>query len=307
MTKINGRTLHFVFKIADRGRSVNFFRQVLGMKVLRHEEFAEGCEASCNGPYNTRWSKTMMGYGPEDNYFAIELTYNYPIRSYDLGNDFIGIVIKSAETLKRAECNKWPVKAGNILEAPGGYNFHIIDEPQPSDKDPVVKVILASSNLEKTIEYWNGLLGLTVFSKDTKQRRVVLGFDENQAKLEFQEIKQSVTHGSGFGRFAFSCPRNQQPTIDEKVKAAKTTILVPLKELKTPGKATVRVLILADPDGHEICVVDDESFRQLSEFTPDDEKILDRFIKKDDTGELKKQDERRQAAFEAAKASEAAK
>lgn len=36
-------------------------------------------------PYDNRWSKTMIGYGPEKNHFVIELTYNYGVTSYDLG------------------------------------------------------------------------------------------------------------------------------------------------------------------------------------------------------------------------------
>ncbi len=41
------------------------YRQVLGMRALRHEEFKEGCKAACNGPYDGMWSKTMMGYDAE--------------------------------------------------------------------------------------------------------------------------------------------------------------------------------------------------------------------------------------------------
>lgn len=51
--------------------------------------------------------------------------------------------------------------------------------------------------------------------------------------------------------------------------------------MDTPGKATVRVIILADPDGHEICFVDDEGFRQLSQVDPEGEKLLDKYIAKD--------------------------
>ena len=31
----------------------------------------------------------MVGYGPEDNHFVVELTYNYGLGSYKLGNDFM--------------------------------------------------------------------------------------------------------------------------------------------------------------------------------------------------------------------------
>lgn len=36
-------------------------------------------------PYDNRWSKTMIGYGPESSHFVMELTYNYGVTSYDLG------------------------------------------------------------------------------------------------------------------------------------------------------------------------------------------------------------------------------
>nr|XP_021185034.2 glyoxalase domain-containing protein 4 [Helicoverpa armigera] len=279
---ISGRALHFVFKVADRTLTAKFYREILGMKVLRHEEFSEGCEAACNGPYANRWSKTMVGYGPEDTHFVVELTYNYGITHYETGNDFIGLTVQSSESLKRAAANNWPIKEQNglkYLEAPGGYKFFVVDKPQPVDKDPVVKVSLASSNLEKSIEYWNGLLSLKVFEKTTKT--VTLGFGDNQAKLELVDIGQPVNRAKAYGRIAFSCPFDEQPIIDQKIQAAKGTILTPLISLDTPGKATVRVIILADPDGHEICFVDDESFRQLSQVDPASDADLDKFIKSD--------------------------
>lgn len=49
MATITGRALHYVFKIGDRNQTAKFYREVLGMKVLRHEEFSDGCEAACNG------------------------------------------------------------------------------------------------------------------------------------------------------------------------------------------------------------------------------------------------------------------
>lgn len=39
-------------------------------------------------PYDGKWSKSMVGYGPEDSHFVVELTYNYGIGTYKLGNDF---------------------------------------------------------------------------------------------------------------------------------------------------------------------------------------------------------------------------
>ena len=50
---------HWVLKIGNLKDSMTFFEQVLGLRVLRHEEFATGCEATCNGPYGGAWSKTV--------------------------------------------------------------------------------------------------------------------------------------------------------------------------------------------------------------------------------------------------------
>lgn len=279
---VTGRALHFVFKVADRTLTAKFYRDVLGMKVLRHEEFTEGCEAACNGPYANRWSKTMVGYGPEDTHFVMELTYNYGVTHYERGNDFLGITVKSRESIQRASDAGWPIQIENgikYVEAPGGYKFYLVDEPQPVNKDPVVKVSLASSNLQKSVEYWNGLLGLKLIDKTNKS--ALLSYAEDQANLELIDIGTPVNRAKAYGRIAFACPFEEQPIIDKKIQAANGTILTPLISLDTPGKATVRVIILADPDGHEICFVDDESFKQLSQVDPEGDDLLSKYIRLD--------------------------
>lgn len=56
-----------------------------------------------------------------------------------------------------------------------------------------------------------------------------------------------MEHAKAYGRIAFSCPFKEQPQIAEKIKATNHKILTPLVSLDTPGKATVQVIILADP------------------------------------------------------------
>lgn len=279
---LNGRALHFVFKVGDRAQTIKFYKDVLGMKILRHEEFTEGCDAKCNGPYDNRWSKTMVGYGIEDTHFVVELTYNYNVNSYNLGNDFLGLTIKSSEAIANAKKHNWPIeeKDGCItVKAPGGYRFYLLNEPQPLDKDPVQKVSLASSNLPKSIDYWNGILGLKLFNQSEKC--AVVGFDETQAKLKLIDIGSKVEHETAYGRIAFSVPFKQLSEIDKRIKETNQPILTQLITLDTPGKATVTVIILADPDGHEICFVDDEGFRDLSKFDPDSDTALIKYMKKD--------------------------
>jgi hypothetical protein len=55
------------------------------------------------------------------------------------GNDFLGMTIKSKEAIERAKTLGWPIEKEEnselyVTEAPGGYKFYLMDEPQPSNK-----------------------------------------------------------------------------------------------------------------------------------------------------------------------------
>ncbi|XP_059829544.1 glyoxalase domain-containing protein 4 isoform X1 [Hypanus sabinus] len=283
-----GRALHFVFKVGDRSRSIKFYRDVLGMQVLRHEEFEEGCKASCNGPYDGKWSKTMIGYGPEDTHFVSELTYNYGVDEYHLGNDFLGMTLQSSQAVSNAKKEGWPlteIRNGVfVTEAPGGYKFYLVDKDQP-ESDPVQKVTLAVSDLQRAVKYWCDLLGMKLYERDDAKKQVLLGYADDQCKLELQDIGSPVDHATAYGRIAFSCPREQLPGVETQVREEKQKILTALVSLETPGKPTVDVVILADPDGHEICFVGDAAFRDLSKVDPNAAKLLDDAIAADKSKE----------------------
>ncbi|CAI8026888.1 Glyoxalase domain-containing protein 4 [Geodia barretti] len=151
------RSLHFVLKVADRTATAKFYREILGMKVLRHEEFEEGCKATCNGPYDGKWSKSMVGYGSEDNHFVVELTYNYGIKHYAKGNDYQA------------------PDGSLVVNAPGDYTFCLHDK-QSEKPDPVQSVSLGVSDLAASLKYWHELLGMTVVSQSSD--RASLTFSE---------------------------------------------------------------------------------------------------------------------------------
>jgi len=281
------QALHWVFKVpSPRAETMRFYREILGMQILRHEEFEKGCEAACNGPYDGKWSKTMVGYGSEDKHFVVELTYNYNISSYKLGNDFQGITIQSSECLERARKCGWPIETDdchNILEAPGGYKFFVIDMPQPKDRDPVLNVAIGVSNMSRSISYWAGLLEMKVTG--ATPATTSLSYNANsQASLTLIQ-QPHVDHAKAAGRIAFAVPATELPGIQNKMVSAKTEILTPLISLDTPGKATVQVVILADPDGQEICFVGSEAFWELSKVDSNAEHLLDAAIEADKSDE----------------------
>ncbi|XP_059236301.1 glyoxalase domain-containing protein 4 isoform X2 [Mustela nigripes] len=305
------RALHFVFKVGNRFQTARFFRDVLGMKsrskcevrihCLQHPEAAPpamiSCdsagitwvanagseypwrtEESCLRPYDGKWSKTMVGFGPEDDHFVAELTYNYGVGHYKLGNDFMGITLASSQAVSNARKLEWPlneVTEGVFeIKAPGGYKFYLQNH-NPPQSDPILKVTLAVSDLKKSLNYWSNLLGMKIYEKNEETQRALLGYADNQCKLELQGIKGRVDHAAAFGRIAFSCPEKELPDLEDLMKRENQKILTPLVSLDTPGKATVQVVILADPDGHEICFVGDEAFRKLSKMDPEGGRLLD--------------------------------
>ncbi|XP_063615889.1 glyoxalase domain-containing protein 4-like, partial [Penaeus indicus] len=110
---------------------------------------------------------------------------------------------------------------------------------------PVQQVVLASSKLEASVHYWNNLAGLTIYGKNNNE--ATFGFHEDQAKLVLRDIGIPVNHAKAFGRIAFAAPGGSLLGTEEKMKEAGQKIITPYVSLDTPGKATVQVVILADP------------------------------------------------------------
>lgn len=224
----------------------------------------------------------MVGYGQEHTHFVIELTYNYGKNTYSWGNEFGGVTIKSKDVIERAKKNSYPMEStseGVMLKAPEGYKFFIINETASPDEDPIKFLTYNVSDLQKSIEYWNGILNMKILNQTSST--ALMSYNDGRFSLLFKKIDDVIDRAEAFGRIAFAVPFALQPKIDELIKKNNGTILTPLVSLDTPGKATVRVIILADPSGHEICFVDDEAFTQLSEFDANSDADLDKYIKKD--------------------------
>lgn len=249
------RLLHWVLKVADRTGEVEFLHDVLGMHALRHEEFAEGCKAACNGPYDGRWSKTMLGYGPEDTNFVLELTYNYGVHMYHAGNDLCWIKIKSRPVFETA-LEKGIGKEVDMrlleVKSPSGATFRIVDEDPAPDCGPLSSISLHVTDLAKSQEFWCDAVGL--LEVDRGDDFIVLSAGAAQATLRLAALPagQQLSRGSGYGRLALGVLVDDLAPLQGELAQRGHSVLTPLVTLETPGKATVQVVIAADPDGHEV-------------------------------------------------------
>ena len=124
------RILHTMLRVGDMPRSVKFYTEALGMKVLRTTDRPE-----------QKYSLTFVGYDSEDRASVLELTYNYGVSTYELGGAFGHVAIAVPDVAKA--CDKvrklggkvtrepGPVKGGTsviaFVEDPDGYKIEFIE------------------------------------------------------------------------------------------------------------------------------------------------------------------------------------
>lgn len=281
------RALHFVYKIANRAKTIDFYTNILNMKILRHEEFEEGCNAACNGPYDGKWSKTMVGYGDEDNNFVVELTYNYGIRNYPMGNDYNYLRINSSKVIENIKEKNYPFELnanGNyeIVDS-NGYKF-LVGQSLPNERDLVTGLSLFVTDLQTSETYWSNTLKGHLVEKT--ENSLCISFYQSPFRLILEKSQsEKIDHAKAYGRIAFSCPTSELKPLQDEIDSKGLTVLTRYVQLDTPGKASVCVVILADPDGHEICFVGDEGFRELSQVDPNGQSLLNEAIKNDKSDE----------------------
>ncbi|MBQ5949327.1 lactoylglutathione lyase [Massilia sp. ST3] len=100
------RILHTMLRVGDLQRSIDFYTQVLGMKLLR---------TSDNPEY--KYTLAFLGYGSNPDHAELELTYNYGVDSYDMGTAYGHIAISADDIYKT--CDQVRAAGGNITREPG--------------------------------------------------------------------------------------------------------------------------------------------------------------------------------------------
>lgn len=211
----------------------------------------------------------MIGYGPENSNFALELTYNYGINGYEFGNDLQYIAFASPQILQRAVKFGCTIINSNEICGPDNYKYKIIP-PIAGRAEVFVAVGLRCANLDKALGYWINIIGMTIFATppglETLCRSACVGFNDSQTYLQLIEVDdgKAVDHALSSGRIAFACKDKSVPSIFAAITVVGETVQVPPLTLPTPGKADVVVTILRDRDDYEICFVEDIAFYDLA-------------------------------------------
>ena len=100
------RILHTMLRVGDLERSIKFYTEVLGMKLLRTSENAE-----------YKYTLAFVGYGDESENAVIELTYNWGVDKYDLGKAYGHIALGVDDIYATIEAIR--AAGGKITREPG--------------------------------------------------------------------------------------------------------------------------------------------------------------------------------------------
>ena len=124
------RILHTMLRVGNLERSIKFYTDVLGMKLLRTTDRPD-----------QKYSLAFVGYEAEDRTAVLELTYNYGVDKYDLGAGFGHVAIEIPDVRKACDAVRakggtvtreaGPVKGGTTVIAfvqdPDGYKIEFIE------------------------------------------------------------------------------------------------------------------------------------------------------------------------------------
>ncbi len=121
--------LHTMLRVGNLEKSVKFYTEVLGMKLLRQKEYPDG-----------KFTLAFVGYGDDSDHTVLELTYNWGVEKYNLGDAYghiaIGIddIYGTCEEIKtrggKVSREPGPMKHGStviaFVEDPDGYKVELV-------------------------------------------------------------------------------------------------------------------------------------------------------------------------------------
>ncbi|XP_020572271.1 probable lactoylglutathione lyase, chloroplastic [Phalaenopsis equestris] len=262
--KDNRRLLHVVYRVGDLDKTIKFYTECLGMKLLRKRDIPE-----------ERYTNAFLGYGPEDSHFVAELTYNYGVEEYDIGAGFghFGVAVedvaKTVDLIKakggKVTREPGPVKGGKsiiaFIEDPDGYKFELLERgPTP---EPLCQVMLRVGDLDRSIEFYKKAFGMDLLRKrdnpEYKYTIAMMGYgpEDKSAVLEltYNYGVKEYDKGNAYAQIAIGT--------DDVYKTAEAIKLYGGKITREPGPLpgiSTKITACLDPDGWKAVFVDNIDF-----------------------------------------------
>ena len=100
------RLLHTMLRVGNLEESLKFYTEVLGMKLLRQKDYPDG-----------KFTLAFVGYGDESDHTVLELTYNWGVEQYNLGDAYGHIAIGVDDIY--TTCAEIKAQGGKVVREPG--------------------------------------------------------------------------------------------------------------------------------------------------------------------------------------------
>lgn len=100
------RLLHTMLRVGDLDRSLAFYTEVLGMRLLRRQDYPEG-----------KFTLAFVGYQDEAEGAVIELTHNWGVESYELGTAYGHVALAVPDA--HAACDAIRARGGKVVREAG--------------------------------------------------------------------------------------------------------------------------------------------------------------------------------------------
>ena len=100
------RLLHTMLRVGNLEESLKFYTEVLGMRLLRQKDYPEG-----------KFTLAFVGYGDESDTTVLELTYNWGVTEYNLGDAYGHIAIGVDDIY--GTCEEIKARGGKVSREPG--------------------------------------------------------------------------------------------------------------------------------------------------------------------------------------------
>lgn len=128
------RILHTMLRVGDLEKSLKFYTEILGMQLLRRKDYPDG-----------KFTLAFVGYGPESEQAALELTHNWDTEKYQLGDGYGHVALEVDDAYQAcADIERrggkvvrpaGPMKHGTtviaFVEDPDGYRIELIQKHAP--------------------------------------------------------------------------------------------------------------------------------------------------------------------------------